>query len=89
MQRVRQAEGGISVTTAHEIALGILIAIGLLSVIGFVQFLLLPFDIPARILFSAGEAQVRANEYERVCRIRHEAAVKAEMSRRQWQKEAP
>jgi hypothetical protein len=62
-------------STAHSIAAGLLIAIGLLSVVGFIQLLLLPFDIAARVLIGVADARVRASEAERVYRKQVEARI--------------
>lgn len=70
-------------STAHEIALGVLIAIGLLSAVGFIQLLMLPFDIAARVFIGIADANVRANEAERVYRKQVEARIAtAEMLKR-------
>jgi len=62
-------------STAHSIALGLLIAIGLLSVVGFIQLLMLPFDIAARVFIGAADATLWANEAERVYRKQFEAKI--------------
>lgn len=60
----------------HAIALGILIAILLLSAVGFIQLLLLPFDIAAKVMFGAADAILKARENERICRAQHEAKLR-------------
>lgn len=70
-------------STAHSVAVGLLIAIGLLSVVGFIQMLLLPFDIAARVFIGIADANVRANEAEQFYRKQVEARIAtAEMLKR-------
>lgn len=61
---------------AHAIALGIVIALLLLSAVGLMQLLLRPFDIAAGIAISAGDAIMRAKERDRVCRRQYEAELR-------------
>jgi hypothetical protein len=81
--------GGEAVSTTHGIALGILIAIGLLSVVGFIQLLMLPFDIAARLLFGAADAQLKAKEAERICKLRMRADMAIASARRGDAPEVP
>lgn len=75
-------------STAHSIALGILIAIGLLSVVGFIQLLMLPLDIASRVFIGVADAKLRASETERIYRKQMDARIAAELLRRH-KKEAP
>lgn len=76
-------------STAHSIALGLLIAIGLLSVVGFVQLLMRPFDIAFQIMCGVGEEMLRAKEAERAYRKRIEFEVARLEMRGQLKKEVP
>lgn len=75
-------------STVHSIALGLLIAIGLLSVVGFIQLLMLPLDIASRVFLGFADAKLRASEADRVCRKQMEARTARELLRRQM-KEVP
>lgn len=75
-------------STAHSIALGILIAIGLLSAVGFIQLLMYPFVLASNVLLGVGDAKLRASESERVFRKQMEARIAAEELRLQM-KEVP
>lgn len=52
-------------STAHAIALGLLIAIGLLSVFGFIQLLLHPFNVAARAVHGSADALIYAKQMQR------------------------
>ncbi|QDY48750.1 hypothetical protein [Stenotrophomonas maltophilia] len=75
-------------STAHSIALGILIAIGLLSAIGFIQLLMYPFVLASNVALGVANAKLRASEAERVYRKQMEARIATELLRRQM-KEVP
>lgn len=60
-------------TTAHAIALGLLIAIGALSVFGVIQMFLRPFNIAAKAIYGVADALVYARQMERACRMQIEA----------------
>ncbi|WP_422346980.1 hypothetical protein [Stenotrophomonas sp. DR009] len=75
-------------STAHSIALGILIAIGLLSVVGFIQLLMYPFVLASDVALGVANAKLRASEADRVYRKQMEARIAAELLRRQM-KEVP
>ena len=76
-------------STAHSIALGILIAIGLLSVVGFIQLLMYPFVLASNILLSVAEATLRADQAKRIYRKRDEARIATEELLRRRKKEVP
>ncbi|WP_442256105.1 hypothetical protein ACS0OT_07115 [Stenotrophomonas maltophilia group sp. RY12688] len=76
-------------STAHSIALGILIAIGLLSVIGFIQLLMLPLDIASRVLIGFADAKLRAHEEEQAYRKQIEAEVAREQAKTRCREEVP
>ncbi len=70
-------------STAHSIALGILIAIGLLSVVGFIQLLMYPFVLASHVALGVADAKLRASETERIYRKQMEARIAtAEMLKR-------
>lgn len=75
-------------STAHSIALGILIAIGLLSVVGFIQLLMYPFVLASNVLLGVSDAKLGASEADRVYRKQMEAMIATELLRRQM-KEVP
>lgn len=62
-------------STAHAIALGLLIAIGLLSVVGCIRILLHPFNVAARVLYGAADAIAYNKQMERAYRKQIEAKV--------------
>lgn len=70
-------------STAHSIALGILMGIGLLSVVGFIQLLMLPFDIAARVFIGAADVTLWASEVDRVNRKQMKVRSAKELLRRQ------
>lgn len=75
-------------SAAHSIALGILIAIGLLSVVGFIQLLMYPFVLASNVLLTVADATLRASETERIYRKQMDARIAAELLRRH-KKETP
>lgn len=76
-------------STAHSIALGILIAIGLLSAVGFIQLLMYPFVLASNILLSVAEATLRADQAKRIYRKQDEARIATEELLRRHRKEVP
>ena len=72
-------------STAHSIALGILIVFGLLSVVGFIQLLMYPFVLASNVLLGVGDAKLRASESERVFRKQMEARIATELLRRKME----
>lgn len=75
-------------STAHSIALGILIAFGLLSVVGFIQLLMYPFVLASNVMLHAADAKLRASEADRIYRKQMEAGIATELLRRH-KKEVP
>lgn len=65
-------------STAHAMALGLLIAIGVLSVVGFIQMLLYPFNVAARVIYGAADALVYSKQMERIHRKQIEAELAGE-----------
>lgn len=66
-------------STAHSIAIGILITIGLLSVVGFIQLLMCPFVLASNVALGVADAKLRASETERVYRKKAEALIATEL----------
>lgn len=75
-------------STTHSIALGILITIGMLSVVGFIQLLMYPFVLASNVLLGVAGATPRASEAEKVYRKQMEARIATEVLRRH-RKEVP
>lgn len=76
-------------TTAHSIALGILIAIGLLSVIGFIQLLMYPFVLASNVALGVATAKLRASEVESVYRKQMEARIATAEMLKRYREEVP
>ncbi|MDA5337846.1 hypothetical protein LRM36_05385 [Stenotrophomonas maltophilia] len=66
-----------------------LIAIGLLSVVGFIQLLMYPFVLASNILLSVAEATLRADQAKRIYRKQDEARTATEELLRRHRKEVP
>lgn len=75
-------------SVAHSIASGILIAIGLLSVVGFIQLLMYPFVLASHVALGVADAKLRASETERIYRKQMDVRIAAELLRRH-KKETP
>lgn len=76
-------------STAHSIALGILIAIGLLSVVGFIQLLMSPFVLASNVVLGIADAKLRASEADRVYRKQMYSRIATEALLRRHKKEVP
>ncbi|MHC2115380.1 hypothetical protein ACYPJF_07735 [Stenotrophomonas geniculata] len=76
-------------STAHSIALGILIGIGLLSVAGFIQLLMRPFVLASHVALGIADAKLRASEAERVYRKQMEARIATAEMLKRYRDEVP
>lgn len=76
-------------STAHSIALGLLIAIGLISVVGFIQLLMLPLDTAGRVFIAVADAKLRAGDAERIYRKQVEARIATAEMLKRYREEVP